>query len=81
MLGEVRNAFTLEMEPEVLVMLYKDHYDTIPLDSAPYLIRPLYVSRTYDDGKFALISLKEGKYKLFALKDMNNAGSISARLK
>ena len=72
LLGEIRNSFNMEMEPEVLVMLYNDHYDTVPLDSAPYLIRPVYVSRTYDDGKFALVSLKEGNYKLFALKDLNN---------
>jgi len=70
-LGEVRNAFNFELEPEVLVMLYDEHYDTIPADSAPYLVRPVYVSRTYDDGKFALISLKEGNYRLFALKDIN----------
>jgi hypothetical protein len=70
--GEVRNAFNLEPEPEVLVMLYQERYDTIPADSAPYLVRPVYVSRTYDDGKFALISLKEANYQLFALKDLNN---------
>lgn len=72
LLGEVRNAFSRKLEPDVLVMLYNDHYDTVPLDSAPYLIRPVYVSKTYDDGKFALISLKQGKYKLFALKDVNS---------
>jgi hypothetical protein len=71
-IGEVRNAFNMELEPDVLVMLYNERYDTVPADSAPYLLRPVYVSKTYDDGKFALISLREGRYRLFALKDMNS---------
>ena len=71
-IGEVRNAFNLELEPDVLVMLYHEEYDTVPADSAPYLLRPVYVSKTYDDGKFALISLRGGRYRLFALKDMNS---------
>lgn len=71
MMGEVVKAFNQEPVEDVLVMLYKSHYDTIPLDSVPYLIRPLYVTRTIEQGAFVLNNLRPGKYKMFALKDVN----------
>ncbi len=71
LMGKVVNAFNLEPQTEALVMLYKRHYDTIPLDSVPYLIRPLYVTRTIEQGVFVLNNLKPGKYKMFVLHDIN----------
>lgn len=64
--GTVRNAFNLLPEKEVLVMLYSEF-----ADSLPYLSRPLYFAKTKDDGRFRIQYLREGKYKVFALKDGN----------
>ena len=70
-MGEVVNAFDLKPQKDVLVMLYKSSYDTIPLDSVPYLVRPLYVTRTIEEGVFVLNNLRPGHFKIFALNDIN----------
>ncbi len=72
-LGEVYNAFNLEPQSDVVVLLYKDHYDTIPLDSVPYLVKPIYAAKTIEDGIFVINNLRPGNYKLFALKDINKS--------
>ncbi|MFO8128283.1 MAG: Ig-like domain-containing protein [Bacteroidales bacterium] len=69
--GRVMRARDLEPQQDVLVMLYPAGSDTIPLDSVPYLIRPFYVAKTLEDGSFVLNNLRPGKYKMFALNDMN----------
>jgi hypothetical protein len=51
----------------VLVMLYKDLADSIPLSQKPY-----YFSETATDGTFNIDNIGEGSYKVFALKDMNS---------
>src|SRR5258705_9198165 len=65
--GKVLNAFTMEPEKGVLVMLY----DT-QTDSLPYLDKPSYFSRTKEDGTFLIKNISHGSYKLFALKETNN---------
>ena len=65
--GVVKNAFDLKTEEGILVMLYKE-----PSDSLPYLKRPYYIAKTYSGGDFVLDNLSEGKYLIFALKDMNS---------
>ena len=52
---------------EVVVMLYADLQDSIPITDLP-----LYLAKTNKEGKFTLRNLAEGSYKLFALKDGNN---------
>jgi hypothetical protein len=70
--GTVVNAFNLNSEKDVLVMVYLDDNDTIPLDSLPYRIPPRNVTRTDSSGHFRLNNLSREKYKIFALKDLNN---------
>lgn len=64
--GHVYNAFNLEYEADVFVMLYKSHADSVPLTQKPY-----YITKTDEFGFFSLNSLTPGDYKLFALKDAN----------
>lgn len=70
--GEVLNAYTLKPEENIFVMLYLPDNDTVPVDSLPMLVRPLYVAKTNKDGIFRLQYLRNEQMKLFALRDMNN---------
>lgn len=66
--GRLLNSFDLTPYKEpVLVMLFSNL-----ADSAPYLGKPAYVCRTDKNGWFVLNNLREGNYRLFALKDANS---------
>ncbi len=66
--GRLLNSFDLTPYKEpVLVMLFSNL-----ADSAPYLGKPAYVCRTDKNGWFLLSNLREGNYRLFALKDANS---------
>ncbi|MDY0078676.1 MAG: Ig-like domain-containing protein [Bacteroidales bacterium] len=70
--GIVNNAFDLVPPEATFAMLYDRAPDTIPVDSLPYLLRPLYVARTDKEGHFRLANLKDVAYKIFVLSDMNS---------
>ena len=70
--GEVLNAFNLQPQEDVFVMLYPPENDTVPQDSLPMLVRPLYVAKTNAAGVFQLRNLRDEPYKIFALRDMNS---------
>ncbi len=65
--GQVLQAFDGKPADEVVVMLYSNTADSVPLKELP-----LYISKTDKEGKFALRNLAEGEYKIFVLKDANN---------
>jgi hypothetical protein len=65
--GRIQNAFDLSTEEGILLMLYKNAND-----SAPYLDKPYYLAKTFGQGSFLLDNLSEGKYLIFALKDLNS---------
>ncbi len=65
--GNVTDAFTRLPAKGVLVMLYSDFTDSVPMKQIP-----LYVSRTTDNGSFSLNSLASGKYRAVALLDGNS---------
>lgn len=65
--GKVINSNSLAGEKGVLVMLYANLGDSVPLKQHPY-----YFAKTRDDGSFVMTNLKAGKYKLFALDDKNS---------
>ena len=68
--GKVKYAFEKEAEPFISVMLYEVN-DTFN-DSVIYKESPRYITNTLDSLKsFRLENLKEGKYLLVALKDLN----------
>jgi hypothetical protein len=64
--GQVIDANTNKAKEGVLVMLYED-----TRDSVVYTDRPFYFAKTNKSGAFALNNLKEGHFKIFALKDEN----------
>ncbi len=64
--GRVIDDFTGEPEKEILVMLY-DNLD----DSIVYKERPLYFTRTDDQGNFQLNNLRADTFKIFGLGDAN----------
>jgi len=68
----VLNAFDRKPVEDVFVMLYPQNNDTIPQDSVPCLVRPLYISKTDKNGIFQLRNLRNEPYKIFALKDVNS---------
>lgn len=70
--GEVLMAFNRQPVEGAFVMLYPPHIDTVPDDSLPMRVRPLYVAKTNKEGKFLLANLRNESYRIFALKDLNN---------
>ncbi|PLX12197.1 MAG: hypothetical protein C0598_06485, partial [Marinilabiliales bacterium] len=73
--GVVKDAFSLKPVEGCFVMLYKDDNDTITHDSMPLLVRPYYLSKTDENGRYRFSGLGDDDYLLFALMDMN--GSLS----
>ncbi len=64
--GKVLEASTGNALENVSVMLYKESFDSIPSKQKPY-----YLAKTNKEGAFQFNYLKEGRYKIFALKDEN----------
>ena len=67
--GVVRDAFKKKADEFISVMLYE--IDTAYTDSTIFQRPPNYITNTLDSTViFRLKNLKEGQYKLFALKDV-----------
>ena len=64
--GKVVNAQTLKPEEGVFVMMYDTIYDSVPM-----LERPVYLTKTSEEGDFMINNMREGEYMMFALRDMN----------
>ncbi len=64
--GSITDAYTKELVPEMLVMLY-DNLE----DSAFYKERPFYFSRTDENGNFKIDFIKSDTFRLVALMDGN----------
>lgn len=68
--GRVKDAFLLEPEKELTVMLYQ--IDSTYTDSVVFLEKPYYLANVTDSTSgFTLQNLKAGKYLLTAMKDSN----------
>ena len=65
--GSVMDALTLKPEKQVYVLLYNQN-----IDSLPQTIKPLYLTKTDDQGAFVFGHIITGRYKIFALSDKNN---------
>lgn len=72
LIGTVYNAYKLEAEKEMYVMLYDTGKENANIDSLPYLSLPDYITMTDDKGKFVFRALSDKNYMLFALKDGNS---------
>ncbi len=64
--GQIIDAYTFEPGKNITVMLYSEDKDSLPL-----VEMPLYATKTDSSGYFTLKNIKEGKYKIFALEDLN----------
>ncbi len=64
--GKVQNAFDHKTDKNILVMLYRNY-----TDSSIYKDKPNYFAKTKEDGTFEITNIREGKYKIIALKDKN----------
>ena len=69
--GRIKDALSRETDNFVTVMLYEDN-ETYN-DSTVFNERPRYVTNTLDTMEYySLQNLKAGRYRLFAVKDVNN---------
>ncbi len=64
--GVVKDAFTNKPDEEMFVLLYKNNNDSCPIKQKPY-----YIAKTDTSGKFTIDFIKNGSYKIFALKDLD----------
>ena len=64
--GNVVDAYTLKPDEKIFVLLYPNLSDTF------FKTRPSYVGLTQKDGSFTIKHIKNGNYRLLALKDINN---------
>ncbi|SDX98653.1 Ig-like domain-containing protein [Lutibacter oricola] len=67
--GEVTDPLIKESAKEIDVLLYE--YNEKFTDSIIYKEKPSYVANTLDSTLYNLTNIKEGKYLLIALKDVN----------
>lgn len=65
--GRITDANTLQPDKEPLLAMMYENLN----DSAPYKEVPTYTGRSNKEGYFSINHVKPGKYKLFALKDLN----------
>jgi len=68
--GKVKDAFNLDTDEYVSIQLYR--VDTLYNDSIIFNDRPTYISNTLDSVTYQFQNLKEGKYLIIALKDIDN---------
>ena len=68
--GKVKDAFNLDTDQYVSIHLYR--VDTLYNDSIIFNNRPTYISNTLDSVTYQFQNLKEGKYLIIALKDIDN---------
>jgi hypothetical protein len=69
--GKIKDAYANKTDNFVSVILYEA--DSTFTDSTIYKQRPRYVTNTLDSTvQFSLQNLKQGKYHIIALKDVNN---------
>jgi hypothetical protein len=66
--GNVYNSFNLEVPEKTLVLLYRELADTNVVKQLPD-----YISRVDQSGYFRIDNVREGKYRLYALKDEDNS--------
>ncbi len=69
--GSMHFAYDLEPAENAFAMLYLIDNDTLPLDSLPYLVKPYYVARVDENGNYTFNNLRNERFKLFGLDDMN----------
>lgn len=65
--GKLLDAQSLQPVPNVSICLYEED-----IDSLPYTVLPKYLTKSSKEGTFAFSNIKDGKYKVFAVGDINS---------
>jgi hypothetical protein len=65
--GHLANSFNQKPIEKGLVLLHSNLHD-----SAIFKVRPDYIAKTDEEGKFLIDNIAPGKYHIFALNDANN---------
>ena len=68
--GNTKDAFSQESDEFISLQLYR--VDSLFKDSIIFQDKPTYISNTLDSTNYTFQNLKEGKYLLIALKDVDN---------
>ncbi len=68
--GKVDLAFNHTVEKGTLVMLYD--LEKTKIDSFPYKVLPDYFGKSNELGNYTINNIREGRYKIFSLKDGNS---------
>jgi uncharacterized protein (DUF2141 family) len=68
--GNISDAFNKETDDYISIHLYR--IDSIFNDSIIYNNRPTYISNSLDSTSYQFKNIKEGKYLILALKDIDN---------
>ena len=68
--GNTKDAFSQESDDFISLQLYR--VDSLFKDSIIFNDKPTYISNTLDSTNYKFQNLKEGKYLLIALKDVDN---------
>jgi uncharacterized protein (DUF2141 family) len=68
--GTTKDAFSQESDEFISLQLYR--VDSLFKDSIIFNDKPTYISNTLDSTNYKFQNLKEGKYLLIALKDLDN---------
>lgn len=66
--GNVYSSFNIEVPEKTLALLYRELADTNVIKQLPD-----YISRVDQDGYFRIDNVRAGKYRLYALKDVDNS--------
>jgi len=65
--GTVVDAFDQSAKESIYVLLYDQFEDSVPLKELPR-----YVALTNKKGQYSITNIAQGKYKLFAINDVNS---------
>ena len=68
--GNTKDAFSQESDEFISLQLYR--VDSLFKDSIVFQDKPTYISNTLDSTNYKFQNLKQGKYLLIALKDVDN---------
>ena len=68
--GNTKDAFSQESDEFISLQLYR--VDSLLKDSIVFQDKPTYVANTLDSTNYKFQNLKQGKYLLIALKDVDN---------
>ena len=66
--GNVYNSFNLDAPEKTLVLMYIDQADSAVVKNLPD-----YISRVDQTGYFRINNVRPGRYRLYALKDLDNS--------